>query len=152
MAIDPSVIGKELPPAELLVERGRLRLFCRAIGETDPVYFDVATARRAGHPDLPVPPTFFTAVAHERPDPFDWLAELGVGLAEVLHGEQEFTYHAMAYAGDRLVMRSRISDAYSKKGGALEFIVRRSTVVRLDGRAIADLRDTIVVRNPEPAR
>ncbi len=40
------------------MERGRLRMFAAAIGETDPIYTDVEAARAAGHPDLPVPPTF----------------------------------------------------------------------------------------------
>ena len=43
----------------------------------------------------------------------------------MLHGEQEFSYHAMAYAGDELTARSRVTDVYEKKGGALEFLVRR---------------------------
>ena len=38
--IDKKWIGHELEPAEIALERGRLRFFAKAIGETDPVYTD----------------------------------------------------------------------------------------------------------------
>lgn len=145
MTIDTTAVGTTLRPVDMLVERGRLRLFCTAIGETDPVYTDVSAARAAGHRDLPVPPTFLCAVQHERDDPFDWLRAIGGDLERVLHGEQSFTYHAMAYAGDYLTMSSTISDIYQRKGGALTFIVR-DAAIRRGAEAVADLRDVVIVR------
>ncbi|ORA79964.1 MaoC family dehydratase N-terminal domain-containing protein [Mycobacterium malmoense] len=148
MAIDTSVIGTALPTATLTVDRGRLRFFAKAIGETDPIYADVDTAKAAGHQDIPAPPTFLFSVELENPDPFAFLASLGVDLRMVLHGEQSFTYHAIAYPGDELVASPRITDVYAKKGGALEFVVRDTTITRADGAPIADLRSVIVVQNP----
>ncbi|MCT2582070.1 MaoC family dehydratase N-terminal domain-containing protein [Actinophytocola gossypii] len=149
MAIDTAAIGRRLPEVTVDIERGRLRLFAKAIGETDPVYVDLDAARAAGHPDLPVPPTFFCALGHEQPDPFGWLDELGVDLRQVLHGEQSFTYHLVAYAGDRLTARPRITDIYARKGGALEFVVRETAVTRAGGEPVAELTDVVVVRNRE---
>lgn len=40
--IDRRWIGHRLPPSELTIDRARLRFFAQAIGETDPVYTDVA--------------------------------------------------------------------------------------------------------------
>ena len=148
--IDRSVIGTEEPPITMDIERGRLRLFAKAIGENDPVYTDVEAARTAGHPDIPVPPTFLVALTLEQPDPFALLTSLGVDLRRVLHGEQAFTYHAQAFAGDRLTAVSRVADVYDRKGGALEFIVRETDVTRGD-EPIARLTSTIVVQNPEVA-
>ena len=54
--IDPRHIGHTLPPYAVDVEKGRLKFFAKAIGQTDPVYTDEATAKAAGHPSLPVPP------------------------------------------------------------------------------------------------
>jgi acyl dehydratase len=146
--IDRSVIGTEHEPLTVEVERGRLRLFAKAIGSDDPVYTDVDAARAAGHPDLPVPPTFLFCLELERPDPFAFLASIGVDLRRVLHGEQAFAYERPAYAGDRLTFASRIADVYDKKGGALEFLVRETDVTR-DGEAIARMTSTTIVRNPE---
>ena len=47
MTIDPAVVGTELPTITETVERGRLRFFAQAIGETDPVYTDLAAAEAA---------------------------------------------------------------------------------------------------------
>ena len=148
MAVDPSVIGTELPTTTLTVDRGRLRFFAKAIGETSPVYTDVGAAIAAGHPDIPAPPTFLFSIELEAPDPFAYLAALGVDLRFVLHGEQSFVYHQPAYAGDELVAHPRITDVYTKKAGALEFIAKDTAVTRMDGAPIADLRSVIVVRNP----
>ncbi len=91
--------------------------FARAIGEDNPVYTDDNAARAAGHRDLPVPSTFFFSLALETADPFAYLRVLGVDLRYVLHGEQQFTYHQMAYAGDALVLQDRITDVYDRRNG-----------------------------------
>ncbi|MGW3044315.1 MaoC family dehydratase N-terminal domain-containing protein [Kitasatospora sp. NPDC001159] len=149
MAIDAEAAGKlALDPITVQVERGRLRFFAKATGQTDPVYTDVETARRAGHRDLPVPPTFFFSLELEAPEPFAYLAALDVDLRRVLHGEQAFTYHRPAYAGDTLTLQPRIVDVYSKKHGALDFLVKRTDVHR-GTELIAETRSVIVVRNPE---
>lgn len=144
--LDRSLIGQALSSHEALVERGRLRFFAKAIGETDPMYTDEAAAQAAGHASLPVPPTFLFCLEMEQPDPFAWLSRVGLDLARVLHGEQLFSYHAMAYAGETLRFESRIADIYDKKGGALEFLVKETRVSNRQGVHIADLRSVIVQR------
>lgn len=149
MPIDTAVIGTDLAPSELTVDAGRLRFFAKAIGETNPTFTDDTAARAAGHATLPVPPTFLFAIELERPDPFKWLADVGVDLRRILHGEQRFTYHSVAHAGDVLTAHPRIRDVYTKKNGALEFIVKDARVTRSDGSLVADLTSVIVVRNLE---
>lgn len=148
MPIDPSVIGTVLPGHSVEVEAGRLRFFAQAIGETDPVYSDLEAAKAAGHRGLPVPPTFLFCLDMDKPDPFALIRDLNIDLRHVLHGEQGFTYHAMAYAGDTLTFTSTVTDVYSKKGGALEFVVRKTAVTH-DGALIAELHNSMVVRNPK---
>lgn len=150
MSLNPSVIGTQLPPITMTMDRGRLRFFAKAIGETNPVFTDLQAAQAAGHRDLPVPPTFLFGIELESPDPFAWLSDLGVDLRRVLHGEQSFTYHCQAVAGDVLTASPRIANVYTKKGGALEFIEKTSVVTRDSGAVVADLTSVIVVRNPEP--
>ncbi|MFD8778485.1 MaoC family dehydratase N-terminal domain-containing protein [Streptomyces sp. NPDC059916] len=137
-----------LDPITVQVERGRLRFFARATGQTDPVYTDLDAAKQAGHPDLPVPPTFFFSLELEAPDPFGYLAALDVDLRRVLHGEQSFTYHRPAHAGDTLTLQPRIVDIYSKKGDALEFLVKQTDITR-GGQLVAEAQSVIVVRNLE---
>jgi acyl dehydratase len=52
----------------------------------------------------------------------------------------------MAYAGDELTTSSRITDVYEKKGGALQFLVRETTVTNQDGQQVASMRGTTVIR------
>lgn len=144
--IDKQFIGKQLPSFRTVAEAGRLRFFAKAIGETNPVYFDESAAHDAGHPGLPLPPTFLFSLEFEQPDT-SWRDEIGIELPRILHGEQQFTYHRVAYAGDVLLFESRIADIYDKKGGALEFVVRETRVTNQRGEHVADLRSVIVQRN-----
>jgi hypothetical protein len=138
-----------IAPIPFEVERGRLRFFAETIGLTDPIYHDVDAARRHGHRDIPVPPTFLSnALELEVPNPLGWLAELGADLTKTTHAEQDFTYHAMAYAGDSLVLQRKVVDVYTKKDGALEFVVKHTQVKR-DDETLADVRFVIVLRHPE---
>ena len=146
MPVDPAFIGKEFPPTSLTVDAGRLRFFAKAIGETDPIYFDASAARDAGHPNLPLPPTFLFSLEFEQPSS-GWRQEIGIVPSRILHGEQQFSYHRMAYAGDTLQYESRLTDIYDKKNGALDFIVRETRVTNQNGEHVADLRSIIVQRN-----
>jgi hypothetical protein len=148
--IDRKHIGTELPPYTVEVERGRLRFFAKATGQTDPVYSDDAAALAAGHPALPVPPTFLFCLEMESPNPGALRELLGLDYSRILHGEQGFSFHRTAYAGERLTFRQRIEDIYDMKGGALEFIVRKTEVSDAQGQAVAELRCVTVYRNPKP--
>ena len=145
--IDRQFIGHTMPAFEVLVEKGRLKFFAKATGQTDPVYTDEAAAQAAGHPGLPVPPTFFFCLEMESPDPAAIRNLLGLDYRRVLHGEQGFTYHRMAYAGDVLSFEQRIEDIYDKKGGALDFVLRKTRVTNQRGEHVADLRTVTVQRN-----
>ncbi|MGV9711744.1 MaoC family dehydratase N-terminal domain-containing protein [Gordonia sp. NPDC003424] len=151
MSIDRSVIGREFPGVSLLMTRSRLRDFAAATGQTDPIYTDLDAAKQAGHRDLPVPPTFIFGIEMEGPDSFAFITELGIDLRTVLHGEQQFEYRQMTYAGDELTSTSRVVDVYDKKGGLLDFLVRESTVTNQDGAVVAIVRNTLVAQNRAPA-
>jgi acyl dehydratase len=145
--IDRRHIGHTLPPIQVEVEKGRLRFFAKATGQTDPVYIDESAARAAGHPSLPVPPTFLFCLEMESPNPAAIRDLLGIDYRSLLHGEQGFSYHAMAYAGDTLNYQQRIDDIYDKKNGALEFVVRKTRVSNQRDELVAELRCVTVVRN-----
>jgi acyl dehydratase len=129
------------------LERGRLRFFAKAIGETEPVYTDVEAARAAGYPDLPAPPTFLFGAELDEGTLEGLLDTLGIPIGKILHGEQGFTYHRPACAGETITVRSKITDIYDKKGGALEFIVKTAEARNGKDELVAELRTSIVVRN-----
>ncbi|RDI60523.1 MaoC family dehydratase N-terminal domain-containing protein [Nocardia pseudobrasiliensis] len=150
--LDSGVIGTAIPAHTVAAERGRLRFFADATGQHDPVYRDLDAARAAGHPDLPIPPTFLFCMEMDRPDPDQNVVRvLGIDPLTILHGEQQFFFHRLAYAGEPLTFSSSVSDYYEKKGGALKFVVRTTAVTR-DGAPIACLRATTIVRDPRASR
>jgi acyl dehydratase len=138
-------------PTSVTLERGRLRFFARAIGETNPVYCDVRAAQAAGHPDLPAPPTFLFSLELEAPEPFAYLTELGIDLRQVLHAEQSFAYRRTVYAGDTVTVRPKIVDVFSKRGGALAFLVKKTDISCGDD-PVAEATSVIVVRDPRVVR
>ena len=147
--VDRAHIGKKFGCVRTEVEKGRLRLFAKAIGETDPVYTDEAAARAQGYRTLPVPPTYFFCLQMmDVPDPTAWVGEIGVNLQHILHGEQSFDYLAMAYAGDVLAFESVITDIYDKKNGALHFVVSHTTVHNQCGELVCRMKQSVVVRRP----
>ena len=145
--IDRKWIGHEVATSTLAIERGRLRFFARAIGETNPIYTDEDAAKAAGYADIPAPPTFVFAAELDSGAMFALLDLLDVPLAKVLHGEEGFEYLAPVVAGDIVTISSRVKDIYDKRGGALEFLEIESTATNQHGATVAKIRNVTVVRN-----
>lgn len=145
--IDRKWIGHELPASVLPIERSRLQFFAKAIGETDRVYTDAGVARDAGYSDLPAPPTFLFAAELDSGVTDKLLAALQIPIAKLLHGEQSFTYHAPACAGDTVTVRSTLTDIYDKKNGALEFVVKTSRAINQRDELVAEMRTVLVCKN-----
>lgn len=145
--IDRSHIGVVSEARVIEVEKGQLRFFAKATGETNPIYFDEQAARRAGHPRLPAPPTYAFSLHLGAPATRGGLADLGIDVSRVLHGEQSFTHHRMIYAGDRITLVTRTQDIYQKKGGTLEFVVQDTTLRNQRDEICVEMRTVIAVRN-----
>lgn len=146
MPIDRKFIGQESEERVVEVEKGQLRLFAKAVGETNPVYTDEAVARDAGYAALPAPPTFAFSLGLLAPAQGGSLSEMGINIGNVLHGEQSFDYRVPILAGDTIRLKSRIADIYEKKGGALEFIVTETTAHNQNGALCVAARGVTVVR------
>ena len=145
--IDRSIVGREYAPFIVEVEKGAMRAFAKAIGETNPVFFDDRMAQAAGHHTIPAPPTYGFSLMMHANQGFKIHEDLGIDKARTVHGEQGFVYYRPIYAGDVITGRQRIIDTYEKKGGALQFIVTEIGLANQDGQKLCDLKTVIVVRN-----
>lgn len=145
--LDRSKIGHEFISFCAEVEKGRLKFFAKAIGETNPIYLEEAAALEAGYPSLPAPPTFPMALDMDGPENMPVLELLEIDIARILHGSQAFEYYAPICAGDSITITSRIADMFDKKDGALEFVVSENTYTNQNGHAVARALSTLVVRN-----
>jgi hypothetical protein len=145
--LDKSFIGHVFAPRFADVEKGQLKFFAKATGETKDVYLSEEAARAAGHRALPAPPTYLFSLDFISPDPDGIFGLLNIDIGTVLHGEQSFDNFGQIYAGDRIKLSARISDIYEKKGGALEFVVQETTAENQDGELVGVARSVTVVRN-----
>jgi hypothetical protein len=137
MTIDRGHIGFALPPFKVAVDRERLQLFAKAIGETDPQFSnDIA------------PPTFLKAIDGENNSSRIILDALNVDLKRVLHAEQQFDYVAPVRAGDCITVERRVLDIFDKRAGALEFIIIESVLSNETGAVVGRTRQVVMVRNP----
>lgn len=109
-------IGKRYEPAVYAVGREKVREFALATGETEPLYLDLDSARRAGHPDLVAPPMF--AVVYQGVpinvalrDP-----ELAIDFPRLLHAGQEFGWDRPVIAGEELTTTVTVADIRERAG------------------------------------
>ena len=144
--LNRALIGKQYPPVVFNVEKQRLKFFAKATGQTDPLYFDEAYAVDQGHPSLLAPPTFLTTVAIEQEKPYQYLEDLNIKMERLLHAGQMYSYHAPVYAGDTIIMNSKIANMYDKKEGTLQFVVIESQFTNQKQNKVVEASSTLVVR------
>lgn len=138
-------VGRESPPWTCEVDRSGVRMFARAAGHTDPVYYAVEDARRAGYRDLPCPPGYLGTPAFDprAGDPQRARSEAqpqpARPLERRLNGGTEIEYFASVCAGDVLTATFQIAD-YEERPGRLGpmLIVSSKTIYRDPaGRVVA---------------
>ena len=146
--VDQSAVGRSFTPVTAHVEPGRLRYFFNTLGERNPIYRDAAVARTNGYSAVPAPPTYlFCLEMMDAEQAFEFLDMLGADLAQVLHGEQRFTYRVPVMVGDTLRFEPRIVSITDKKGGAMTLAVVETRVTNQHGVHVADCSRTVVVLN-----
>jgi hypothetical protein len=144
--VDQSDVGRSLAPVTAYVEPRRLRYFLDALNEQNRAYRGEHAAQDAMA--VPVPPTYlFCLQMLDNESPYEFLADLQIEPARVLHGEQSFSYHAPVVVGDTLAIVSTVTDVAVKAAGSLTRVVIESNIRNQDGLHVADMFCTIIVRN-----
>lgn len=142
--LDRNALGRTTPPTLNEVERGQIRRFAEALGDYNPIYFDTEYARSAGMPNVVAPPTFplgfHTGV--------DLREMLGVPLRSLINAEAQFDYERPIYAGDRLLVTSKVAEVAERPGptGKVEVAVLEDEGRDEEGRLVYRVRRTFVVR------
>jgi len=136
-------VGKQY---QVDVEKGHLKFFAETIGETNPIYFDEASAQRSGYPGILAPPTFLFTLSLYDPDPGSEFRDLKVDPSKVLHAAQSFRFEGSVFAGDTITFKTQLVDIYTKKDGLLEFFVNRITASNQSNKRVAVMENTCVVR------
>ncbi len=119
-------VGKAGPAWTYEVTTTSVRAFARGVGYTDPVYFDVEAARRAGYRNLPAPPTYLGTpvfIPGRSSDtfsmPMDGMPRVDHGLPGLLDGGVETEYLADICAGDTLTATACLRQLDTRESKAL---------------------------------
>jgi acyl dehydratase len=115
------VVGKAYEPVTYAVGREKIREYAAAVGETDPLHFDLDAARAAGHSDLVAPPMFAVVYSARAVMPAIFDPEVGINFAMMVHAGQEFAWGTLVVAGDEITTTASVKDI-SERGGMSFFV------------------------------
>ena len=116
MPVDASAKGKSYPPYEYEVGKEKIREYAHAVGEDNPVYFDREAAHAAGFRDVPAPPMFAVVYSAGAMGPAILDPEVGINLAMMVHGGQEFVWGEPVCAGDTITTTATVKDISERDG------------------------------------
>lgn len=141
-------IGVESAPVTLEIDKTSVRMFARAVGYTDPVYYDEEAARAAGYRGLPAPPGYLGTPVYdpnrhgERPAQLDM--EPRRPLKRMLNGGTDVEYLADVCAGDVLTSTSAVASIEEREGRLGEMLITttRTTYRNEQGETVAVMTGT----------
>ena len=155
---DKSKLGMEFPPYTYVVEKGKIAEFAMAVAQKDstsdvnPVYVDPEVAKREGYRDVIVTPTMQTCFSMWSGGGLGGLIEvLGIDIARLLHGEEEYEYYGEINPGDVMTGKTKVVQMYDKEkknqpGKYMEFTVMETEIRNQRGELVLKSRTTTVER------
>lgn len=127
MPVNKDAVGKQWPPVTYEVGLEKIREYARAVGETSPVHLDREAALAAGFRDVVAPPMFCVVYSAPAMGPAVLDPEVGINLAAMVHGGQEFVWGEPVCAGDVISTQSRLADVHEKDGRGYYVFTSEST-------------------------
>jgi len=142
-----TAVGKTYEPVLHAVGREKIREYAAAVGETNPLHFDLQAARGAGYADLVAPPMFATVYAGRGLIPALFDPELGINFAMLVHGGQEFRWGPLVIAGDEVSTVLSVKEIFERPG--MTFYVLESESKNQRGETVCTGIWTNIVRGAE---
>lgn len=140
-------VGWESAPWTYEVTTTSVRAFARGVGYTDPVYFDIEAAKKAGYRNLPAPPTYLgTAVfiPGVSDDTFSFppgsFPDVKHGLPGLLDGGTVTEYFEQICAGDILTGTVKLAalDTKTSKALGVMLVTTTETIMKnQEGKVVA---------------
>jgi acyl dehydratase len=144
MAVKTEAIGKRYEPTTYAVGREKIREYASAVGETNPLYFDVEAARSAGYADVVAPPMFAVVYSARAVAPALFDPDVGINFAMMVHGSQEFRWGPLVVAGDEITTTGTVKDVSQR--GDMGFYVFESVSENQRGETVCTATWTNIVR------
>jgi acyl dehydratase len=144
MPVNKDAIGKQWPPVTYQASRAKIGEYARAIGADNPIHFEREAALAAGFRDVVAPPMFCVVYSAPAMGPAVLDPEVGMNLATMVHGGQEFEWGEPVCSGDEITTGATCSDIYEKDGKG--FYVFESVSTNQEGRPTVRGTWTNIVR------
>ena len=144
MAVNEDAIGKSYPPVTYQVGREKIREYAHALGITNPVHHDREAAVAAGFRDVVAPPMFCVVYSAPALGPAVVDPEVGINLATMVHGGQEFVWGEPVCSGDEITTEIEVTEIYERGGKG--FYVFESVSTNGDGDEVVRGTWTDIVR------
>jgi hypothetical protein len=143
-----SRIGVESEPVPYEVDNTGCRQFARAVGYTDPVFYDEAAAKARGYRGIVAPagflghPVFVPGQPSRTPEIF----RLEVPYKRILNGGTDIEYLADVCAGDRLTATTKLSGLTEREGkmGPMLIVETETSFRDEKGKVVAVQRGTAI--------
>ncbi len=139
-------IGVESEPVTFEVDKTACRMFARAVGYTDPIYFDEQYAKSKGYRGIPAPVGFLGHPIYDpnRPQRLGGYFRTDTPFKRILNGGTDIEYFDTVCAGDVLTATSKLADLSEREGrlGPMLVTVTESTYRNQDGKVVARARGT----------
>jgi acyl dehydratase len=142
--VNQAAIGKQFPAFKYEVGKEKIAEYAHAVGEDNPVYFDRDKAKEAGFRDVPAPPMFAVVYSAGSVAPGILDPDVGINLAMMVHGAQEFVWGEPVCSGDVITTETSVKDISEKRG--LGFYVFESVSRNQDGQEVVRGTWTNIVR------
>jgi acyl dehydratase len=147
---DTSKIGQRFAPFTIEVQRNKIDELTTAIGDDNPVYHSRAAAQAAGFPDVPISPTTPTMFSfwgnRQRGSS---LVDVGINVARILHGEEEYEYMKPIYPNDVLTGITTLTDGKTRRGShgsSMDILTLETRYVNQHEQHVLTTRTMIIVR------
>ena len=155
------LVGSRLAPVRVVIERGPVTVFAKAVKDNDPVYDTPAAAAEAGFGGIPIPPTFpfvmvgwgaFPEIQPVTDPEADSLKSLFDKVRRdgdlVLHGGQEFSYLRPVLVGETLTSAAWVEDVTVKETDTtrMTVLIVRTDVTDDSGAVVGVQRATFLFR------
>jgi acyl dehydratase len=132
------LIGTETEPVTWDVERGAIRRFAEALGDSNPLYADEKAARHSRFGGIIAPPTFYRSLPAARRISIPNLPSRG------LDGGSEWEFFLPLRPGDRITVTTRLVEVREAEGrlGTMVFTTNETRYVNQLGELCATQRTT----------
>ncbi len=149
-----AVVGIEGPPATLEVENANCRMFARAVGHSDPIFYDESAAKARGYRGIVAPPGFMGTPVFRPGASGAAPGDMGgrgysVPYKRVLNGGTDYEYFPdvdVICAGDTITSRTKISGFEETSGslGPMLVTTRETTYTNQRGNVVATMYGTLI--------